>query len=113
MLEAATFAWVTFGFALFHAAEPRRRPVRFQTSLPIWSPAAMRIAGTVVLALSVTQRSNVEGLAAALLVVLAMACGAATLFVLVAPLAPRIVWGLAIACAPAGLILSFLGVVHG
>jgi hypothetical protein len=78
-----------------------------------WSPVALRVVGVLLLALSVTQWSDVEGLAAALLVVLAMFCGAATLFVLFAPLAPRIVWGLAIACAPAGLILSFLGVVHG
>jgi hypothetical protein len=113
MLESATLMWVILAFASFHAADVHRRPVRFQNMAAPWSSTALRAVGVLLLALSVTLRSNVEGLAAALLVVLAMCCGAATLFVLLAPLAPRVVWGLAIACAPAGLILSFLGVVHG
>jgi hypothetical protein len=113
MLESATLMWAILAFASFHAAEVRRRPVRFRNLAAACSPIALRAVGVLLLALSVTQWSNVEGLAAALLVVLAMFCGAATLFVLFAPLAPRVVWGLAIACAPAGLILSLLGVVHG
>jgi multisubunit Na+/H+ antiporter MnhB subunit len=109
MLEAATFASTFLAFALLHGAEPRRRPARFRTLGAWWSPAATRATAGLLLAASVGQWTRVEGLSAAFLVVAGAFSLAATLFVLLVPLLPRVIWGVALASAPAALVLSLLG----
>jgi hypothetical protein len=113
MLEAAAVAASFLAFAAFHAAEPRRRPARWRGAAPPWLATALRVAGAAVLASSVALWRSVEGATSALLVVAAALCAAATLFVLVAPVFPRLVWGLTVACAAATLVLSIAGGLRG
>jgi hypothetical protein len=105
MLEGATLTWAFLAFALLHGAEARRRP-SFLSRLP---GGSLRVAAVAALALSISTWTRVEGMAAAILVVLAALSLAATLFVLMAPLLPRVTWVLALASGPIAVALSLMG----
>ncbi len=112
MLELATFAANFLAFALWHAADPRRRPPRLREVAPAWSLASRWGAAALVL-LGIAAWTQLEGVAAALLVVLTMFSTAATLFVLAVPVFPRLTWGAALACLPSVPLLSWLGGLGG
>lgn len=98
MLELATLAANFLAFALLHGAEPWRRPERWRRLAPLWSRVS-RWSALLLVLFSVALWARIEGLIAALLVVLTMFSAAATLFLLVVPVAPRLIWGTALVCA--------------
>lgn len=112
MLEGAALLALYLAFALLHAAEPRRRPPSWPARAPAWD-RRRRIAALACLASGVGLWAHAEDLAAALLVALAALTAFATAVVLLAPVAPRLMWGLAIACAPAAIALSLGGACRG
>ncbi|HEU5075287.1 MAG TPA: hypothetical protein VFU02_13950 [Polyangiaceae bacterium] len=112
MLELATLAATFLAFALLHAAEPRRRPLRFRSPAPMWRHASRLLSGMLLL-FSIAWWARVEGAPAAILVVLTMFSTTATLFVLAVPVVPRLVWGTALACALSLPFLSWLGASGG
>ena len=112
MLELASFGSTFLAFALLHGAEPRRLPSRFRGAAPVWRHAS-RLAAAALVLLSIAVWARVEGMGAAILVVLAMFSVAATLFVLALPVIPRLTWGAAIACAVSVPVLSLLGGAGG
>jgi hypothetical protein len=112
MLEGAALLALYLAFALLHAAEPRRRPSSWPALAPAWD-RRFRIAALACLACGTGLWARAEGLAAALLVALSALTAFATAVVLLAPVAPRLVWGLAVACVPAALALTLWGVCRG
>lgn len=112
MLELATLASTFLAFALLHGAEPHRRPVRFRAARPLWKHVNRLVAVMLVL-FSIALWARIEGLRAAILVVLTMLSAAATLFVLAVPVFPRLTWGAALACAPSVPLLLLFGGAGG
>jgi hypothetical protein len=105
MFEAAALAAIYLAFALLHAAAPSRHPAGRRR--------ACRLAALACGAAGVGLWALAEGPTAALLVGLAALSVFATLIVLLAPVAPRLVWGAALACAPAALALGIAGACRG
>lgn len=115
MIETASVLAAYFAFALLHAANPRRIPFGILSRLRskrAWAPAARAFA-VVFFSWSVWLWSRVEPGPAAILVAFTAFMGAASVFVLLAPVWPRAVWSLAILCPPAVAALSFVGVFYG
>lgn len=106
MREFSTLAFSLLGFALFYAALPARRPVKLRAS-----PAAFRLAGTLVfvIALAPLWAQNVS---LAFLMLTTAASLAATLFVLLTPVVPRVMWALSAVSGPLGALLWW-GAAHG
>ncbi|WP_438025468.1 hypothetical protein [Sorangium sp. So ce233] len=115
MVETASVLAAYFAFTLLHAARPERIPFGVASRLRgrrAWRVAARALA-VAFFSLSVALWSLVEAGPAALLVAFAALLVAATLFVLLAPIWPRAVFGLAVLCPPAIAALSLLGARHG
>jgi len=112
MLELATLGSTFLAFALLHGAEPRRRPERFRGAAAPWRHVGRLVAGALVL-FSIAVWAQVEGVAAAILVVSTMFSAAATLFVIAVPVVPRLIWGTASACAVSVPVLLLLGAGGG
>jgi hypothetical protein len=110
MLEAASVLSAYLAFALLHAAEPRRLPRPSHRPPPGW---AMRLAAMAAYAAAVALWARAESVGAALLVALGSFTLCASLFVLLAPVAPRLVWGLAAACPVAIAALALCGGLLG
>jgi predicted anti-sigma-YlaC factor YlaD len=94
MVELAALACFYLAFGLVYGADRGRFPLKR------WKPARLLFAGMkLVAALStsvgVALWARVEGATAALLVAVTALSVAAIVFILVAPIAPRAVWGLA------------------
>jgi hypothetical protein len=112
MVELGALAAVFLAFALLHGAEAKRRPPGLARLAPAWK-YALRVAALAVLAWGIGRWAGAEDATAAILVILTAFCAAATFFVLAASVFPRLAWGLALACAPALVLLSLLGGCHG
>lgn len=109
MRELAAFAFVFFGFSLWHFAMPARRPNTFKNlKIP---RAGLFLAGTISLALAVAVAWP-EGATYAWLFMLTAASVSATGFVLFAPVLPRVTWLLAAASGPIAALL-WLGASRG
>lgn len=109
MREGATFALTFLAFALLHAARPQRLPAGLAAHFPrTWGGLAARASAALLLVAAVAAWAPVEDTAAALLVVAGALCLAATTFVVLVGLFPRITWTVALACGPAALALSLL-----
>jgi hypothetical protein len=111
MLETASILAAYFAFALLHGARAERIPFQIAARLHArreWTAVA-RILSVVFLSLSVWLWRRTEPGPAALLVAFTAFLVAASLFVLLAPLWPRAVWALAVACLPAIAVLSLAG----
>lgn len=104
MRELSTFAFSLAGFALFHAAQPARRAHVF----PAVPSNVLRLAGAFVFALAAAPLWTQNG-ALALLVVTLGASVAATFFVVLTPVLPRVMWTLAALSAPVGALLWWGG----
>ncbi|WP_437293219.1 hypothetical protein [Sorangium sp. So ce426] len=115
MVETASVLSAYLAFALLHGARPERLPLVIAARLRAWRAwrAAARVLSVASFSLSVWLWSRAEAGAAAYLVPLAALLCAASLFVLLAPVWPRVVWGLAFLCPPAIAALSLLGARHG
>jgi len=112
MHEGMAVGATYLAFALFHAADAPRRPRRAsaRTTPRRWG---LRVVAVALLAFACACWPRAEGLVASWLVVSASTCLSATFFVLIAAVAPRLAWGLALLCA-AGIAASLLGrVLHG
>ncbi|WP_437633789.1 hypothetical protein [Sorangium sp. So ce854] len=115
MVEAASVLAAYLAFALLHAARPERIPFGVASRLRgrrAWGVGA-RVLAVASFSLSAALWSLAEAGPAALLVALTALLVAATLFVLLAPIWPRAVFGLAVLCPPAIAALSLLGARHG
>jgi hypothetical protein len=111
MLEGAALALTFFGFALLYAAVPRRAPFpRRWTASPLW-PIVARGLASASFAASLALFSAREGWLSGGFQALTALMASASLFALGAPLAPRLVWGLALASPALGLALV-LGAGH-
>lgn len=115
MVETASVLSAYLAFALLHGARPERLPFGVAARLRArreWRASARALAAAFF-SLSVWLWSRAEAGAAAFLVPLAALLCAASAFVLLAPVWPRVVWGLAVLCPPAIAALSLLGARHG
>lgn len=108
MVETAALLSFYLAFALVHAADPRRSRVRGSRPAPGLS-RALRLAAVIQAIAGVALWTRAEGLAAALLVGVSALSTAATVVVLLAPLAPRLVWSVALVCPPAIVALLLAG----
>jgi hypothetical protein len=108
MLELATLAANFVAFALLHGAEPRRRPERLRAASPMWRHVC-RFLAVALVSYSVGAWARVEGLSAAILVVMTMFSAAATVFALAVTVYPRLSWGAALVGAASVPCLSWLG----
>ncbi len=106
MRELSTLAFSLLGFALFYAAIPARRPMELNAS-----PVAFRLAGTVVfvVALAPLWAQNVS---LSFLMLTTAASLAATVFVLLTPVVPRVMWAASALAGPVGALLWW-GAAHG
>jgi len=112
MLEAASVLSFFVAFALLHGAAPNRFPVkRSRPSRAV--PALMRAGALVATGGGLASWTRTENTTAALLAALAALSVMATHFVLLAPLFPRAMWGLALACPLLIVALLALGGGHG
>lgn len=112
MLKAASVLCFFLACALLHRASPKRRALwRAKTSEKL--PALRRAGAVVAMAVGVTSWSRAQNTTAAVLVALAALSVAATAFVLLVPLFPRTLWGLALVCPVFIAVLLVLGVSHG
>lgn len=100
MRELSTFAFSLAGFALFHAALPSRRASVF----PRVSPAAFRLAGVGLCTLALAPLW-LQSPTLAVLVLMTAGSLAATVFVLLTPVLPRVMWACAALGAPVGALL--------
>ncbi|WP_438040328.1 hypothetical protein [Sorangium sp. So ce128] len=115
MVETASVLSAYLAFALLHGARPERLPFGVAARLRArreWRASA-RVLAAAFFSLSVWLWSRAEAGAAAFLVPFATLLCAASAFVLLAPVWPRAVWGLAFLCPPAIAALSLLGARHG
>jgi len=112
MQEAASLLCFYLAFALLHGASPGRFPLK------TWQPSQrrsglMRLSALLAAAAGVFLYDLRHGLSDALLVAFPALSTMATVFVLLAPTCPRLLWALALACPPLVLILSILGASDG
>jgi hypothetical protein len=112
MLEAASLLCFYLAFALLHGAQPARFPLK------TWQPSRrwiglMRLSALLAGAAGALLYDLRHGPSDALLIALPALCVMATAFVLLAPICPRLLWGLALACPPLVLVLSILGASDG
>jgi len=113
MRELAAALAGYLSFALLHAADPRRAPL----PLPAWLrdgwPRAARLLAALALGLSIALWQRTQPAPAAALAAAVSLTVSATLIVLLASVAPRAIWGLAVA-APALIgALSLAGGLDG
>ncbi len=106
MTEIAALLSLYLAFALAHGADPRRFPAR-------WKPTrgllfAMRVAAAGATVAGVVLWARTGGIVEALLVALTALTVAATSFVLLAPLSPRALWSVVLACP---LLIAALALV--
>ncbi|SRR5690606_444503 len=111
MLEVASLLALYLAFALVHAAHPRRFPARRWHPTRAWLGAMRAFAAASAIS-GVVLWAQVQGVVAALLVALAALCVIGALFVLLAPLSPRTLWSLALACPLLIVSFTLAGVVH-
>jgi hypothetical protein len=113
MNEAIALSWVYLASALSLAADRRygaRRWISIDT--PRKAFVSRLAAVLLVLAAGVSWRSSEPGPAAFIAVPLAlMAC--CSFVTLLAPIGPRLVWGLAVTALPFSLLLAAFGGPHG
>ena len=112
MFEGASLLSFYLAFALLCGADPRRFPA------PSWKPTegwlrAMRLGAVAAVIAGVALWTRVGGVAAALLMAPTALSVAATVFVLLAPLAGRMLWGVALACPLLIAILALAGGSNG
>jgi hypothetical protein len=112
MVELAALACFYLAFALVYGADRGRFPFKR------WKPARLVFAGMkLVAALSagvgVALWTRSEGATAAALVAVTALSVAATVCVLIAPLAPRVVWGFALSAPLLVLVLVLTGGSRG
>ena len=115
MIETASVLSAYFAFALLHAANPKRIPFSILSgprSSRAWAPL-VRVVAVVFFSWSVWLWSRVEAGPASIFVAFTGFMVAASVFVLLAPVWPRVVWSLAILCPPAVAALSFIGASRG
>jgi hypothetical protein len=110
MLEAASVLSAYLAFALLHGADPRRLPRPPHRPPPAW---AMRVAALAAYAAAITLWARADGLGSALLVGVATSTLCASVFVLMSPVVPRIVWGLAATCPVVVAVLAVRGGLFG
>jgi hypothetical protein len=112
MVEGAALLSFYLAFALVYGADSRRFPARrYKPTRGLLH--AMRAGALAALVTGVALWTWTQSLAAALLVALTALSIAATLFVLLAPLAPRALWSLAFACPLLVVVLTVTGASHG
>lgn len=105
MRELATLAFSLLGFACFYAAAPPRRS--FAPKLP---PAAFRVAGALVFCVSLAPLWA-QNVSLAFIMWATAASLAASCFVLLTPVAPRVMWALSALSGPLGALLWW-GAAH-
>jgi hypothetical protein len=96
MRETAAVLCFFFAFALLHGASPTRRSL-WPSKLRARLAAFLRAGALVAIAVGVASWSRAESATAAWLVALSALSVAAPTFVLLVPLFPRTLWGLALA----------------
>jgi uncharacterized membrane protein YsdA (DUF1294 family) len=113
MLELASLLLTYVAFAALHAANPARVPWRVpETAHRLWRAALRLIAvGAFIMAIALWHR--LEASALGLIVPLSILMASASLFVLLVPLAPRLMWGLAALCLVFAPTLAVIGLRHG
>lgn len=97
MFELYCSSGAYLSFALIYAAEPARTP-RGLRNLPL-SAAGWRWLALSVFSMSIAPFASSSEFASALLVTLTSLCLAASTFVIVTPLLPRLTWSAAFLCA--------------
>jgi hypothetical protein len=102
MLEVASLAATFLSFALVHLAHARRARDRLGVRLGLYALAFAALAWGVL----AWERS--EDLTAALLVSFSALCATASLFVVLVPVAPRLLWSLTAASA-AWVLVALVG----
>lgn len=112
MLEGASLLSFFLAFALLHGAAPNRLPLK-RTKAGRTVFTCMRTAAVVTAGAGVVLWSRTQNATTALLVAIAALSMVATVFVLLAPLFPRAVWALVIACLPLTIALALLGGSNG
>lgn len=113
MLEIASLLLAYFAFAALHAAAPVRAPWRARRATTRLWGAALRLVslGSFLATVALWQRIEVSALA--FIVPLFALMVSAGLFVLLVPIVPRVMWGLAALCLVAAPVLVLLGLRHG
>jgi hypothetical protein len=105
MLDAAAVFAAYVAAALFHASDPARLPVSFPIAArPAWKPV-LRIAGLALCVLAAVLWMRAENPTAGLIAAFVAVMAAESVFTILAPIAPRTLYGIAVA-APV-LIASF------
>jgi hypothetical protein len=112
MFEAASLASLYFGFAVLHAANAARLPCGFPL-VRAWGRGTLRIVAVLAFAVGVWLFHWNDDVTSACLLALTAFSGVATLFVLLVPVFPRIIWGLAVASPLLGVGLVLLGIYRG
>ena len=109
MTEAVALCWLYLASALCLLSEPRRGlpPPVLLDSAPR-TRAARLMAALLVLAAGVLHNAHEPGPAAFIAVPVAL-MATSTLVTLLAPLGPRVVWGLAVAALPLSILFAALG----
>jgi hypothetical protein len=111
MFESASLLALYLGFASFHLANPERQPDLWRPHLRKVS-AALPWAGAVLWGIGTALWAAAQGIVSAVLVSLTALCFIGTFFVLLVPVAPRLVWGIALAGGPIALSLVLMGHLH-
>ncbi|HMI85430.1 MAG TPA: hypothetical protein VK550_15145 [Polyangiaceae bacterium] len=112
MREAAALSALYFSFALVHAADSRR----LWPGLCHWklcNRTGMRILAALSVAAGMWFLRRAYDATSAVLVALTALSAIGTLFVLLVPLFPRTIWGLALACPPLVILFALLVEQHG
>jgi hypothetical protein len=108
MLESASVLSFYLAFALLHGADAARYPLKgARPSRQLLR--CMKGASPLAAALGTALWAEADSARAALLVAPTALSAVATVFVLLAPVAPRVLWGLALACPPLILALALGG----
>jgi hypothetical protein len=112
MLELAALACLYLAFALLYGADRKRFPL--ERSKPArFLLAGMQLGAVLSTAVGFALWARVEGATAALLVAVTALSVAGSVYVLLAPLAPRVVWGFALAAPLLALVLFLIGSSRG
>jgi hypothetical protein len=112
MFDVAAFLSSYLAFALLHGASATRFPSRRWRPTRAWI-FVMRGLFVPTSALTVRLFSASHGTGEGVLLALLALCASATAFVLLAPVRPRISWGLALSCPALITMLAILGAAGG
>ena len=113
MVELASLSLTYIAVASLHAADPARAPWRVRRAAHRLWRAALWLLAAAAFITAIALWRRVEMGALGFIVPLALLMVEASLFVLLVPLAPRLMWGLAALCLVAAPPLAFLGLTRG